>query len=159
MDISQTEMAKVLNVSQATYSRWENGIEIIPLDKLNDFCNYTNYSMDYVMGLSLVSDSVITGCSQLDRKLIGSKIREFRIKKGMFQYQLADFLNTTQSTISAYESGKTLILTAFLYQIAKEYQVSMDWLAGRYEKEKISYEIFLFATTFLFTDDISNYKE
>lgn len=44
---------------------------------------------------------------------------------------LAKSLNTTQSTIWAYETGRTLILTAFAYQICVKYNVSMDWLCGR----------------------------
>ncbi len=56
---------------------------------------------------------------------------KFRLNHNLFQYQLANFLNTTQSTISAYENGKTMILTAFAYQIAKEYQISMDEFCGR----------------------------
>ena len=44
---------------------------------------------------------------------------------------LANELNTTSSTISAYEADKTLILTAFAYQIAKKYKISLDWLVGK----------------------------
>lgn len=131
MDISQTKIANILNVSQATYSRWETGKEIIPLTKLNAYCNYTNHSMDYVCGLISSERHHIKNCQKLDKNIIGSRIQLFRMQYGLFQYQLATFLNTTQSTISAYESGKTLILTAFLFQIAKEYKVSMDYLCGR----------------------------
>ena len=47
------------------------------------------------------------------------------------QEELASTLNTTHSTISAYESGKTTILTAFAYEICKRYNISMDYLCGR----------------------------
>ena len=131
MDISQSQIANIMNVSQATYSRWETGKEIIPLTKLNTYCSYTKHSMDYVCGLIPNERKQITYCQELDKELIGSRIQLFRMQNGLFQYQLAEFLNTTQSTISSYESGKTLILTAFLYQIAKEYKISMDYLCGR----------------------------
>ena len=36
-----------------------------------------------------------------------------------------------EPTISAYESGKTTILTAFAYEICKRYNISMDYLCGR----------------------------
>ena len=136
MDISQNEIAKQLKVSQATYSRWETGKEIIPLSKLNAYCKYTNHSMDYVCGLIPTEKNLIKHPNELDKQLIGSRIHLFRMQFGLFQYQLAEFLNTTQSTISAYESGKTLILTAFVYQIAKEYNLSMDYLCGRTNKTK-----------------------
>lgn len=40
-------------------------------------------------------------------------------------------LNTSHSTISAYENGKILILTSFAYSIAIKYNVSLDWLCGK----------------------------
>ena len=46
--------------------------------------------------------------------------REIASVLGISQQALADLLNTSHSTISAYESGKTLILTAFAYQISKQ---------------------------------------
>lgn len=135
MDITQAKMAKVLKVSQATYSRWETGKEIIPLSKLNMYCNYTKHSMDYVCGLIKNERTNTKINHELDKNLIGTRIQLFRMQYGLFQYQLANFLNTTQSTISAYENGKTLILTAFIYQIAKEYKISLDYLCGRSNKK------------------------
>lgn len=86
--------------------------------------------MDYICGIINTERNDINLNKALDKKIIGTRLELFRIQNGLFQYQLAEFLNTTQSTISAYENGKTLILTAFIYQIAKEYNISMDYLCG-----------------------------
>ena len=59
------------------------------------------------------------------------RIKEFRKEKGITQVQLAEFLNTTQSTISAYKSVKTILLTALALQIVNKYKISLDWLCGR----------------------------
>ena len=67
----------------------------------------------------------------MDLKKIGSFLKELRKEKGITQEELANILNTTHSTISAYESGKTTILTAFAYEICKRYNISMDYLCGR----------------------------
>ena len=70
---------------------------------------------------------------------MGKRLRKIRLKNGYSQRQLAELLNTTQSTISAYENGETLILTAFAYQIAKQFHISLDELCGgirRKEKKK-----------------------
>lgn len=135
LDLMQQEMAKLLNVPQSCYSRWETGKELIPLRKLIDFCNITNHSLDYVTGLSnkkkTDSKKII-----LDLEKIGKRLREVRLENGLYQYQLAEILNTTQSTISAYENGETLILTAFAYQIAKQFNVSLDELCGGIKKKK-----------------------
>mgnify|MGYP005802536707 FL=1 len=128
-DLRQIDVARILNVSQANYSRWENGTELMPLKKLTIFCNYFNVSMDYVIGITRNNTS--TGTHELNSKTIGNNLKSFRKKYGITQAELANFLNTTHSTISAYESGKTTLLTAFAIQIAKKYHISLDWLCGR----------------------------
>ncbi len=128
--LKQKDIAKLLNITQQTYSLWENGTKIIPLKHLNSLCNYYNVSMDYALGLSNVRQYDIIN-SVIDKKIIGIKLKEFRKEKNITQEELANILNTTHSTISAYESGKTTILTAFAYEICKRYNISMDYLCGR----------------------------
>lgn len=86
--------------------------------------------MDYVIGLSNIKYYNITN-KEIDKILIGERLRKIRKDKNITQEKLADILNTTHSTISAYESGKTTILTAFAYEICKRYNISMDYLCGR----------------------------
>lgn len=128
-DLIQNDMGEILKVTQSNYSRWETGKEIIPLKKLNMLCNHFSVSADYIMGLSKENRKVDN--IELDPVKIGLRIKEIRNKNNITQVELAELLNTSQSTISAYESGKTLILTAFAVQICKKYKVSLDWLLGR----------------------------
>lgn len=128
-DLKQVEIAKILKVTQANYSRWENGVELITLKKLTLFCNYFNVSMDYVIGIT--KNNIGNGKHELNSKIIGKNLKQLRKDKKITQVELANLLNTTHSTISAYESGKTTLLTAFALQIVKEYNISLDWLCGR----------------------------
>lgn len=137
LDLTQQELARVLKVSQTSYSRWETGKELIPLSKLNEFCNYTKHSMDYVTGLISVERKETITKKSLNKVEIGNNMKKIRKENHLFQYELARILNTTQSTICAYEQGKTLILTAFAFQLAKEFHLSLDEFCGRKEKEKI----------------------
>ena len=129
-DLYQKDVAKILGVSQQSYSQWEKGVKIIPLKHLNTLCNYYKVSMDYMLDLS---NDKYYNCSikNLDKKIIGSNIKSIREKNKLTVRDLADKLNTTPSTISSYENGKTLILTAFAYQICKEYNTSLDKFLGR----------------------------
>lgn len=127
-DLIQEEVAKILGVTQENYSRWETGKEFIPLNKLNILCNYFHVSMDYALGLD---DNKIYKEVSLDKNIIGKRLREFRHNLGITQKELAKILNTTQSTISAYERGDTLILASFAYQLGKKYNLSLDWLVNR----------------------------
>ena len=66
--------------------------------------------------------------------MIAERLKDIRIENDLSQKDLAILLNTSQSTISAYEAGKTIILTAFALEIVKKYNISLDWLCGRKEK-------------------------
>lgn len=128
-ELNQTEMAEILLTTQSNYSRWETGKEFIPLSKLNLLCNYFHVNMDYVMNLSFQKKE--TNKITLDKKTIGKNIKTIRKKLHLTQNDISTYLNTSQSTISAYEAGKTIIITAFAYQMCKTYNVSLDWLCGR----------------------------
>ncbi len=51
-DLSQKEIAKILNCSQTTYSRYETGDLNIPVDSLIKLAIYFNTSIDYLTGLT-----------------------------------------------------------------------------------------------------------
>lgn len=129
-ELSQKAVADILNVSQPTYSRWEKEIEIIPLNKLILFAKYFNVSLDYLCNLSLIKKENKNYNYIVNKELSSNNIINFRKKNNLTQKELAIFLNTTPSTICAYENGKTLILTSFAYQICKKYNISMDYICG-----------------------------
>lgn len=130
LNIKQKDIASILGITQQTYSLWENGNKIIPLKHLNSLCNYYNVSMDYLLGLSNIRYYDVIN-TKIDKKIIGNRLKLFRKEKNITQEELANILNTTHSTISVYENGKTTILTAFAYEICKKYNISMDYLCGR----------------------------
>ena len=51
-DLSQTEMARVLCVSQSTYSRYESGALDIPSAALITLAAFYETSVDYLLGLT-----------------------------------------------------------------------------------------------------------
>lgn len=131
-DLSQIKLANYLGITQQTYSLWEKGTKIIPLKHLNSLSNFYEISMDYIVGLTdEKNNSGIIKLTELNKNEIGSRIKKIREDNNLTLRDLAKELNTTSSTISAYETGKTLILTAFAYQICIKYNVSLDWLYGK----------------------------
>ena len=51
-DLTQREIAKILNCSQQVYSNYELGQRDIPTDILISLANYYNVTTDYILGLS-----------------------------------------------------------------------------------------------------------
>lgn len=129
-DLTQREMAKLLNISKSSYNYFETGEQIIPLKHLNNFCNTFHVSMDYVCGLTKINTK-INKKYRLNKVTIGLNLKKIRLKNKLTQKELAKILNTTQSNISAYENGKTLILTAFIFSFARHFKVSLDYLTNR----------------------------
>lgn len=51
-DYKQMEIAKYLKVTQAQYSRYEMGINTIPIEKIALLAKLYDTSIDYLMGLT-----------------------------------------------------------------------------------------------------------
>jgi len=50
-DLKQSTVASVLGITQQVYSRYENGINEMPIRHLRTLCEYYNVSADYVLSL------------------------------------------------------------------------------------------------------------
>lgn len=51
MDLSQEQVAGLLNISQSTYSRYESGFLDVPSDILISLSEFYDVSVDYILGL------------------------------------------------------------------------------------------------------------
>ena len=51
-DLSQKELAKILNMSQTGYSKYEVGTNDIPTKILIQLAQFYNTSIDYILGLT-----------------------------------------------------------------------------------------------------------
>ena len=129
-NLNQRQMAKTLKVSKSTYNYYESGERFMPLERLNDYCNRFSVSADYVLGLS--SNNVVPKENFVfDPKITAERIKIIRLKKKLTQEKLAEKFNTSQSTISGYETNRTVILTLFVYDMCKKYNISIDYIMGR----------------------------
>ena len=126
-DNTQIELAKILNTSRSTYAGWENGVDSIPLTKLNEFCNYYGISLDYICGLTDIKKRE-TKIDNIDKNIIGNNLKHIRIKNNDTQGKISKIINVDQSNYSKYELGKILIHTYPLIEFAKYYKISIDEL-------------------------------
>lgn len=130
MDLTQSDIARLLGVNRSAYSLWELGINTIPLINLVDFCNKFDLSLDYILEITNVRNYTLVN-KNIDIKVLGERLKFIRKKEKKTQVNIATLLNTTHSTWSAYENSKVLIPTIFIWKFATEYKCSVDWLCGR----------------------------
>ena len=53
--LKQSEVAQVLETTQQVYSRYENGVNALPIHHLITLCKHYRVSADYVLGLDVDS--------------------------------------------------------------------------------------------------------
>ena len=134
-NLSQKDVANILKVSRSSYAMWESNNNIFPLKRLIDYCNYFNISLDFAFNLT-PTKQYKNFQTNIDLKLIGNRLKEFRIENNLKQENIASILHIDQPTWSIYENGKSLIGTPFLYIICSKYSISADYLLGRIENPK-----------------------
>ncbi len=134
-NLTGTDIAKILNISQVTYSHYEVQERIIPVERLNDLANYFNVSIDYILDFNKNKQYNKT-LIEVDKYIVGQRLKEFRKENKITQVKLAEVLNTVHQVIANYENGRTLIATPFLYTICKKYHISADYLLGKTDEPK-----------------------
>lgn len=52
-DLTQKEIADMLQIDQSYYSKYERGKHPMQIDQLKTLCEYYNVSADYILGLPM----------------------------------------------------------------------------------------------------------
>ena len=129
------DISKLLNFEKDTYGKYEREYTTMPLKHLNTLCNYFNVSLDYIFNFNNIPNYE-NSQKEINKKLAGIRLKEFRKDNKLTQVKLAEILNTVHTVITNYENGKNLISTPFLYDICKKYNNSADYLLGKIDDPK-----------------------
>ncbi|MCH5204144.1 MAG: helix-turn-helix transcriptional regulator [Oscillospiraceae bacterium] len=87
--LTQEQCASIAYISTKSYIRYETGERVMPLDVAVSFAQYYKESLDYIAGISDISQN-ITKKPEINPKLMFA-LRNFSDKQ---QQDLADFLNS-----------------------------------------------------------------
>lgn len=132
----QGDIAQILSVKRNTYSKWENLINDMPLEKCNELANYYKTSLDYVLGLSNVKVVVETPLF-IDWNTISKRLYELRSACKLTEKELSCKIGFAQTTYSQYETGTRRPTTMKLLSIAQYHNVSIDYIVGRTNDKSI----------------------
>ena len=125
LEMTQEELGYVFGVKKATISNWENGYDIIPLNKLIKFCNLYDYSLDFIVGFTR-ENKIYPKLDKIDKVKIGKKLKDLRKNLGLTQQEIANEYSISRATYCHYELGMNLVSTLTLYTICKNHKISMD---------------------------------
>ena len=134
-NLTQQDMSNIIQISKSQYNNYETEYSIIPIKHLNTLCNYFHLSLDYIFNFTKVKNYENIQ-EEINKIKSGQRLRELRKCYHLNQTELATFLNTSFSNISAYERGINIINTSFLYTICKKYNISADYLLGKIDHPK-----------------------
>ena len=132
--LTQKELAKLLNIDRSVYGRYEKEYQIMPIKHLLILWDYFKVSLDYLFNFT--NQNLYVKQKETDKMILSKRLKDFRKENKITQKNLAQELNTSQSTIADYERGKNMIPTPFLYTICKKYNISADYLLGRINNPK-----------------------
>lgn len=132
----QGDIANVLEVKRNTYSKWENCINDMPLEKANELANYYQTTLDYLLGLS-DKKIFIENPLEINWDIVTIRLLELRKENKLSQEFLSEKLGFAQTTYSQYEIGTRRPTTMKLLIIAQYYNVSIDYLVGRSNVKRI----------------------
>lgn len=118
-ELTETEIAELLDVDNSTVSGWETEKDVIPMARLIQYANKLEYSLDYLYGLT---DENNFKPIKVDKKMIGENLRNLRKINKMTQTEVVNKLGSCQPAYSHYERGRTLPSTIVLFGLIKIYK-------------------------------------
>ena len=130
MELKQKDLAEKYHLHFSTISGWETGKDTIPLERLIEYANEFNLSLDYLFGVITKNQKYYP--IDLDIMQLAKNLTDLRLKNKLTQKEVAKRLNTSQAAYSHYETATNLIPTAFVYGLTEIYEpFSIDSLFNR----------------------------
>ena len=135
-NLKQEDIANILGIKRPTYTSYEIERDTIPINHLNTLCNYFHISVDYALGLT--NKKYYKDMKEdVNKELLCYRLKELRTSNKLTQQKIAIILNTSRSAWTNYEHGRYQIPTLLLFELARKYHYSMDYLLGKIDKNML----------------------
>ncbi len=136
-DLTQKQIAKELNCKRSSYTNWEYGLVMIPLNIADKLSMFYNVKLSYILGL----DNIYKNSYEIQRinynKLL-KNLHNLKSKHKNSYEEIADYLKCDRSTCCRYFKGNTIIPIDRLILLSKFYNVDLDILCGKIKEIKVT---------------------
>ncbi|MGC9357317.1 MAG: helix-turn-helix domain-containing protein, partial [Anaerolineae bacterium] len=135
--VSRSECGAVLGVSSSTIASYEEGAKSISLPEMELLGRYLGVSLNELRDDNVSHEEEEKKYPDpelflpLRHRIIGARLRQARLEAGRTQQDVADMVDCSSSTISAYEYGKSSIPLSELEVIARALGVPLDIFLDR----------------------------
>jgi len=80
-EMTQTDLAKQLNITRSSVNAWEMGISVPSTQYIVELAHLFSVSTDYLLGVEKTSTIDITGLTEKDIEIIYSLVEHLKTKK------------------------------------------------------------------------------
>ncbi len=136
-NLSQIDIAKILNLSLTVYKKYELNEACMKLEQLNIIANMFNVSLDYLLGLSNYSQVQKKISDEIDYKYLRFSLKYQRRMKRIKQAEIAKNFNMATQTVHNYEKFAKNMSVNYLIQFAKRFKISIDYICGKTLQKEI----------------------
>lgn len=138
-ELTQEDLALILNKKRSSYVNWEYGTVMIPLDIADKLSLFYNVKLSYILGIDndKVNTDIING---IDYNLLLKNLARLKMENSHTFDDIARFLKCDKSTCNRYFNGNVIIPIDRLILLSELYEIDLDVLCGKMKqsKDKIS---------------------
>ena len=121
-NVSQEELATVLDTTQQSISLYESGNREPKLETWQQLADYFDVSVPYLQGFEMQTPN---------------RLKELRQKKHLTLEELGNAVGMLNSTLSQYENGKRNPNNEVWQKLANYFEVSVSYIKGEIDTEQL----------------------
>lgn len=133
-DLKSKEIAKLLNVSESTYSEWEHNKIPIPTKRLIELADFYKINIDYILKLTNIRLN-IDKKNSLNLKEISHRLLYIRKELNYLLRELGNKLNCSFSALASYERRERLVVSDIFINLSYISNHSIDWILRRKNRD------------------------
>lgn len=127
--ILPTIALRKMGLSTGCLTKWKKGSNIT-ISSLESAANFFNVPLEHFTSDVEIEVAPYKSSETNEKIKFGERIRLVRKNAKCSQKEFGSMLNIPQSTLSAYETNRMQPTIVSLVNIAKKFNVSLDWLCG-----------------------------